>query len=64
MTEKTYTVLRPYRDRHLGRVVEKDEVVQMQPRIAAHMVGSHLALADSRRKSGKTAKTTSEGSDQ
>lgn len=64
MTEKSYVVLRPFRDRNLGRTVEKDEVVQMQPRIAAHQVGSHLVLADGRRKGGKTAKTTSEGSDQ
>lgn len=63
MTEKTYKVLRPYRDRNQGRTLEKDETVTMQPRLAAHLVGSHLTLAEGGNRKGgtKSAKTSQEG---
>lgn len=41
---QTYIVLRPFRDRRTGRVVAKDEEVEMTRREAAHHEGTRLQL--------------------
>jgi len=64
---QTYIALRPFRDRRTGRVIAKDEEVEMTKREAAHLEGSRLQLKGkggqkkAASKAPKAAEKTAEG---